>query len=102
MTEACCLPTETAPASGTMSTLTTDEQGIFHWRLYLILAPDPSPTATGASQSVLFDMIPTNPPTGTLLVASNPPQTSGARVKIELPLETAGAPTVSRLVDPFV
>ncbi|KAI0262045.1 hypothetical protein BC834DRAFT_406837 [Gloeopeniophorella convolvens] len=87
-------------ASGTINTLSTDEQGVFHWRLYLVLAPDQSRAST--SQSVLFDMVPTNPPVGTLIAASNPAPTSGARVKAELPFETMGGPTVGQLIELFL
>ncbi|KAI0768719.1 hypothetical protein BD413DRAFT_92515 [Trametes elegans] len=84
-------------ASGTVSTV-PDAPNVFHWRFYLALAPSTTP---GESQSVTLDMIPANPPTGCLMISSNPTPASRAGVKIELPLATAGSPTVQEIIDLF-
>ncbi|PIL30505.1 hypothetical protein GSI_07205 [Ganoderma sinense ZZ0214-1] len=87
-------------ASGTVSTVKNEPQ-VFHWRLYLVLAPDARLRPT-SSQSVLFDMTPSLPPTGTFIIASKVEALSEARRKIELPLFTTGQPTVARLIHLFL
>ncbi|KAI0742826.1 hypothetical protein C8Q80DRAFT_1190863 [Daedaleopsis nitida] len=83
-------------ASGTRSTV-SGAPNIFHWRMYLTLAPSP----IGGSQSVLLDMIPTNPPTGCLIIESKDLPGSIATQKIELFILTAGSPTVQQIIDLF-
>lgn len=57
-------------ASGMINT-TVNEPNVFHWQLYLLLEPDvPMAGSATSSQSVSIDMIPTNPLTGTLYLAS--------------------------------
>ncbi|KAI0725771.1 hypothetical protein C8Q72DRAFT_576667 [Fomitopsis betulina] len=72
---------------------------IYHWRLYLVLLPNPLiPTR---SQSVLLDIIPANPPTGCLVISSKEMPASTAPGKVELTLFPAGSPTVQQIVDLF-
>ncbi|KAI0355883.1 hypothetical protein OH77DRAFT_1478764 [Trametes cingulata] len=90
-------------ASGTINT-TVNEPNVFHWQLYLLLSPSESATtATTATntRSVLVDMIPANPPVGTIYVASKDTKGLDAEPKVELPLATAGSPlpTVQQLLD---
>ncbi|KAI0741067.1 hypothetical protein C8Q76DRAFT_853265 [Earliella scabrosa] len=93
----------TVTGSGTLSTV-SGSPNIFHWRLYLCLAPFQSipPTTTQPSQSVLIDMIPANPPTGCMMIASKQDPGSRARVKIELQIATTGSPTVQQIIDLFL
>ncbi|CDO77829.1 hypothetical protein BN946_scf184714.g4 [Trametes cinnabarina] len=90
-------------ASGTVST-SPDYPNYFHWRFYLILQPSNTNLHAGMSQthSVVFDMIPTNPPTGCFVITSKPESASTARLKIELPLATVGSPTVKQLIALFM
>ncbi|EIW54935.1 uncharacterized protein TRAVEDRAFT_51070 [Trametes versicolor FP-101664 SS1] len=88
-------------ASGSVNT-TVNEPNVFHWQLYLALdeAPDSSAPDT---KSVLIDMIPANPPTGTMYLSSLSTRGLDAQPKIELAISTSGTPppTVQRLVDLF-
>ncbi|KAI0643293.1 hypothetical protein C8Q79DRAFT_915652 [Trametes meyenii] len=106
-------------ASGTINT-TVNEPSVFHWQLYLIpRAPESSthlvsgnplegssPTnSSSGSQSVLIDMIPANPPTGVMYLASRESRGLHADPKIELPIQVAlspQAPTVQQIVDLFL
>ncbi|OJT12121.1 hypothetical protein TRAPUB_11346 [Trametes pubescens] len=92
-------------ASGTINT-TVNEPNVFHWQLYLLLEPDdPMSESATSSQSVLMDMIPTDPPTGTLYLASPAARGLDADPKVELAIATAGSgapPTVQDLIDLFV
>ncbi|KAI1788479.1 hypothetical protein LXA43DRAFT_1063578 [Ganoderma leucocontextum] len=86
-----------ATASGTVSTA-KNQPDVFHWRLYLVLAPD----AKAASKSVLFDMSPTLPPKGTFIITSKSTDTSQAQRKTELPLSTVGQHTVDQLIQLYL
>ncbi|KAH9855701.1 hypothetical protein C2E23DRAFT_596631 [Lenzites betulinus] len=94
-------------ASGTINT-TVNEPNVFHWQLYLLLEPDvPTAGSATSSQSVLIDMIPTDPPTGTLYLASQAARGLDADPKVEFAIATATAgsdspPTVQDLIDLFV
>ncbi|KAI0668280.1 hypothetical protein C8Q78DRAFT_980585 [Trametes maxima] len=86
-------------ASGTINT-SVNEPNVFHWQLYLPLEgslPDSSPS----TQSVLIDMIPANPPTGVMYLASRESRGLQADPKIELPILAASEPppTVQQIVD---
>lgn len=89
-------------ASGTVMT-TVNEPNVFHWQLYLVLdeAPD-SPTPN--TKSVLIDMIPANPPTGTMYLSSLSTRGLDAQPKIELAISTSRTrpPTVQQLVNLFL
>ncbi|TBU55875.1 hypothetical protein BD310DRAFT_932695 [Dichomitus squalens] len=72
--------------------------GIFHWRLYLVLGPD----RVSTSRAVLLDMVPTNPPFGTLIIASKDNAHSNALIKIELPIASVDGLTVRQVIDLIV
>lgn len=90
-------------ASGTVNT-TVNEPNVFHWQLYLVLDEAPNSSAPN-TKSVLIDMIPANPPTGTMYLSSLSTRGLDTQPKIELAMSTSGTPppTVQRrLVDLFL
>ncbi|GLB36841.1 hypothetical protein LshimejAT787_0311280 [Lyophyllum shimeji] len=84
----------TVSASATTSTV-TGQPNYFHWRFYLVLDPPASPAH---SQSVVLDMMPTNPPKGCLIISSQPTWRSTAQLKIEFPIATVGSPKVGQII----
>ncbi len=98
----CVVARVVVTASGSVSTA-KDEPHVFHWRLYLALARAPGlELQASASRSVLFDMIPSLPPTGTLVIASKREEVSRALRKIEMPFPTTGRPTIARFIQLFL
>ncbi|RDX44339.1 hypothetical protein OH76DRAFT_1359727 [Lentinus brumalis] len=93
----CVVTTITVTASGTV--ITSDEPNVFHWRMYLGLSMFP---VVSRSKGVLLDMIPTNPPIGTLVVSSKDTASSRAHNKVELSIATVGSPTVAQIVQLFI
>lgn len=88
----------TVTSSGSVQTV-SDMPNIYHWHLYLLLG---APNGVSNSQSVLFDMIPTMPPTGTLIISSKITPQSQSPHKIELPIRTVGEPVLSQFIDFFI
>ncbi|KAI0370628.1 hypothetical protein BV20DRAFT_288977 [Pilatotrama ljubarskyi] len=86
-------------ASGTINT-TLNEPNVFHWQLYMLLSPS-EPAVLTKTQSVVVDMIPANPPVGTVYVASKESTGLDAEPKVELSIATAGSPlpTIQQLLD---
>ncbi len=92
----------TVTASGSVNTSTgSSGENYFHWRIYLTLLPANPPPGSG-SQSVLLDMIPTNPPVATLCISSKENAGSTARQKIELELQPLDGLTVGHVIDLFI
>ncbi|KAI0640046.1 hypothetical protein C8Q77DRAFT_104523 [Trametes polyzona] len=85
-------------ATDTVSTV-PDEPSVYHWQFYFPLAPTPG--SEHASKSVMIDMIPVNPPTGCMIIASKAESASPAESKIELPIAVVGSPTVEQIIDLF-
>ncbi|KAJ3484657.1 hypothetical protein NLI96_g5495 [Meripilus lineatus] len=87
--------------SGTVSTV-IDCPNIFHWQYYLILAPRTiTDTNASNSQSILLDMIPANPPTGCLMIASMQSPGTTSPIKAEIEFATIGSPRVGQFIDLF-
>nr|VWP00502.1 WW domain-containing protein [Ganoderma boninense] len=81
-----------------------NEKKVFHWRLYLVLAPAAAAQSKPSStKSILFDMSPTTGGlTGTFIIASKVDAQSRSREKIELQFPTHGHPTVAHFIDLFL
>ncbi|KIJ89748.1 hypothetical protein K443DRAFT_15821 [Laccaria amethystina LaAM-08-1] len=98
-----CISKIVITASGTVNTgsqSTSEQLNYFHWRIYLVL---PATEGTNSeNQSVLLDMIPTNPPIGTLIISSKSNAASTARNKIELAIAPSPDLTVGQVIDLFI
>ncbi|XP_006459682.1 hypothetical protein AGABI2DRAFT_116642 [Agaricus bisporus var. bisporus H97] len=85
-------------ASSTVST--TIDGNYYHWRIYLQLSQ--SDISNSSSKSVILDMIPTNPPTSTLMITSNAYASSNSPAKIEFDIFPAKPLTVGQVIDLFI